>query len=86
MLIRLFNNVYDTRESNMERTNSSITVRGNMDNYINSQVLISDNMLLRDKVQSHRVHEPTSIESHTDPVTGNDVPYAENLLSSLTAY
>ena len=27
----------------------------------------------RDKTQSKRLHEPTSITSHTDPVTGNDV-------------
>jgi hypothetical protein len=45
----------------MGRTNSSITARGNMDKYINSQVLISDNMLLSDKVQSQRLHEPTGI-------------------------
>ena len=27
----------------------------------------------RDKTQSRRLHEPTSIISHTDPITGNDV-------------
>jgi hypothetical protein len=27
----------------------------------------------RDQTQSRRLHEPTSITSHTDPVTGNDV-------------
>ena len=27
----------------------------------------------RDKTQSRRLHEPTSISSHTDPITGNDV-------------
>ena len=27
----------------------------------------------RDKTQSRRLHEPTSITSHTDPITGNDV-------------
>lgn len=27
----------------------------------------------RDKTQSKRLHEPTSITSHTDPITGNDV-------------
>lgn len=27
----------------------------------------------RDKTQSRRLHEPTSITSHTDPVTGNDI-------------
>ena len=37
----------------------------------------------RDKTQSKRLHEPTSITSHTDPVTGNDVfgithPYVED--------
>lgn len=26
----------------------------------------------RDKTQSKRLHEPASITSHTDPVTGND--------------
>lgn len=32
----------------------------------------------RDKEQSHRLHEPLSIISHTDPITGNDVMGAEN--------
>ena len=27
----------------------------------------------RDKSQSKRLHEPTSITSHTDPITGKDV-------------
>lgn len=27
----------------------------------------------RDITQSRRLHEPTSITSHTDPITGNDV-------------
>ena len=27
----------------------------------------------RDKTQSRRLHEPGSISSHTDPITGNDV-------------
>ena len=27
----------------------------------------------RDKTQSSRLHEPTSIHSHTDPMSGNDV-------------
>lgn len=27
----------------------------------------------RDKTQSKRLHAPTSITSHTDPITGNDV-------------
>jgi len=27
----------------------------------------------RDKTQSKRLHEPTSITSHTDPITGKDV-------------
>jgi hypothetical protein len=27
----------------------------------------------RDKTQSRRLHEPTSIHSHTDPITGHDV-------------
>lgn len=27
----------------------------------------------RDKTQSKRLHEPNSITSHTDPITGNDV-------------
>lgn len=31
------------------------------------------NFMARDKEQSHRLHEPTSIMSHTDPITGNDV-------------
>lgn len=31
------------------------------------------NIMERDKEQSRRLHEPTSINSHTDPITGNDV-------------
>ena len=31
----------------------------------------------RDQTQSRRLHEPTSITSHTDPITGNDVPGSE---------
>jgi hypothetical protein len=31
------------------------------------------NITDRDKTQSKRLHEPTSITSHTDPITGNDV-------------
>jgi len=31
------------------------------------------NFMARDKEQSRRLHEPTSIMSHTDPITGNDV-------------
>ena len=27
----------------------------------------------RDQTQSRRLHEPTSIASHTDPITGHDV-------------
>ena len=33
---------------------------------------ISD-VQFRDRTQSRRLHEPTSITSHTDPITGNDV-------------
>ena len=31
----------------------------------------------RDQTQSRRLHEPTSITSHTDPITGNDVSGSE---------
>ena len=37
--------------------------------HVHNVVYIAD----RDKTQSKRLHEPTSITSHTDPVTGNDV-------------
>ena len=37
------------------------------------QSLQSSNIMARDAEQSHRLHEPTSISSHTDPITGNDV-------------
>lgn len=33
----------------------------------------ASNIMERDKEQSHRLHEPSSISSHTDPITGNDV-------------
>jgi len=63
----------------MDRTNGSITEQsGVMYNHTNSQPLITDNIMQRDKEQSHRLHEPTSIESHTDPITGNDVTYTNN--------
>jgi hypothetical protein len=38
-----------------------------------AQVPHANNIMERDKEQSHRLHEPTSIHSHTDPVTGKDV-------------
>jgi len=31
----------------------------------------------RDQTQSLRLHEPTSITSHTDPITANDDPGSE---------
>ena len=42
-------------------------------NSSHSQALHADNIMPRDTEQSHRLHEPTSISSHTDPITGNDV-------------
>lgn len=33
----------------------------------------SNNIMARDKTQSHRLHELNCISSHTDPITGNDV-------------
>ena len=33
----------------------------------------ANNIMERDKEQSHRLHEPTSIQSHTDPISGIDV-------------
>jgi hypothetical protein len=36
------------------------------------------NVFDRDKTQSRRLHEPTSISSHTDPITGNDVMAGED--------
>ena len=42
--------------------------------YTNSvQLTHASNIMERDKNQSHRLHEPTSIYSHTDPITGKDV-------------
>ena len=38
-----------------------------------AQVPHANNIMKRDKDQSHRLHEPTSIHSYTDPVTGKDV-------------
>jgi len=34
---------------------------------------ISKDALQRDKEQSHRLHEPTSMISNIDPITGHDV-------------
>lgn len=36
-------------------------------------VFKAQDYLQRDQEQSHRLHEPESITSHTDPITGNDV-------------
>ena len=41
-------------------------------------VFHADNYMERDQQQSHRLHEPISITSHTDPITGNDVTEAAN--------
>ncbi len=38
-----------------------------------AKLLHAGNIMERDAEQSHRLHEPTSISSHTDPITGNDV-------------
>ena len=38
-----------------------------------AQLRHASNIMERDKEQSHRLHEPTNINSHTDPVTGKDV-------------
>ena len=38
-----------------------------------AQLRHTSNIMERDKYQSHRLHEPTSIHSHTDPITGKDV-------------
>ena len=38
-----------------------------------AQLFHASNIMERDTEQSHRLHEPTSISSHTDPITGNDV-------------
>lgn len=38
-----------------------------------SNLFNADNIMQRDREQSRRLHEPTSISSHTDPVTGHDV-------------
>jgi hypothetical protein len=43
-----------------------------------SQLFHSSEFMERDKEQSRRLHEPLSITSHTDPITGNDVMGAEN--------
>jgi hypothetical protein len=41
-------------------------------NYVGPFKSVS-NVQSRDQTQSRRLHEPTSITSHTDPITGNDV-------------
>lgn len=38
-----------------------------------AEVVFAGNILARDEGQTTRLHEPTSIASHTDPITGNDV-------------
>jgi hypothetical protein len=38
-----------------------------------AEVVFASNILERDQGQTTRLHEPTSIVSHTDPITGNDV-------------
>lgn len=39
---------------------------------------ISESALPRDKLQSHRLHEPTSMISTIDPINGHDVMGAVN--------
>jgi len=41
-------------------------------NFVGPFKKISD-VQSRDQTQSRRLHEPTSITSHTDPITGKDV-------------
>ena len=41
-------------------------------NFVRPFKKISD-VQSRDQTQSRRLHEPTSITSHTDPITGKDV-------------
>ncbi|MGB5456262.1 MAG: hypothetical protein WBO73_10705 [Gammaproteobacteria bacterium] len=41
-------------------------------NFVGPLKSVSD-VQFRDQTQSRRLHEPSSITSHTDPVTGNDV-------------
>lgn len=35
--------------------------------------VISDNILPRDREQTHRLHEPTHIDGSFDPMTGQDI-------------
>jgi len=53
----------------MDRTTSQGTRKGTS----NVKLPNASNIMERDKDQSHRLHEPTSIHSHTDPISGIDV-------------
>jgi hypothetical protein len=50
-----------------------------------SHVLHAGNVMERDTAQSRRLHEPASISSHTDPITGNDVMGTAGILISSMA-
>ncbi len=57
----------------MDRSTPIYTKQGVSPDTSGVQVVQASNIMERDKGQSDRLHEPTSISSHTDPITGKDV-------------
>ncbi len=57
----------------MDRSTKTDTKQGASIGSSGSQLFHTSDFMDRDKEQSRRLHEPISITSHTDPITGNDV-------------
>ena len=62
----------------MDRTKEKHPMQDTSNGVNNTLSLHATNIMQRDKEQSHRLHEPTSITNHTDPITGNDVMSEKN--------
>lgn len=57
----------------MDRTAATDTIKSMPLDASGANLSDPNKIMQRDKAQSHRLHEPGFIHSHTDPITGNDV-------------
>ena len=57
----------------MDKTASTGTRKGASFYTSSAQLRHTSNIMERDKEPSRRLHEPTTIHSHTDPITGKDI-------------
>lgn len=62
----------------MDRSTKTGTKQGASIGSSGAQLFHGSEFMERDQEQSHRLHEPLSITSHTDQITGNDVMGAED--------